>query len=236
MYVQIQVWRWFQVPIVQFLLKRASPASGEPPWKLAHLYSVQRIIQSTDLWFTNYKPYRRHPLSPRAGPPLVVGAPQIENRYQNHGLRPKSFTCWLLLVDISAMGPSGISFKLLAGFFTVLWGTVTVLRLIWEIVKHPLRSFQRSKRDVPPACLTDPSLGRHEYVTANGIKFHCVTAGERSKPLMLFLHGFPEVCPYLWCYWYAVLVSEVHVYVCTHRVNEPVMKHWVLNWLLGETD
>ena len=46
---------------------------------------------------------------------------------------------------------------------------------------------------VPPACLIDPSLGAHEYVTANGIKFHYVTSGDKTKPLMLFLHGFPEV-------------------------------------------
>ena len=52
---------------------------------------------------------------------------------------------------------------------------------------------------VPPACLLDPSLGSHEYVMANGLKFHCVSAGDKSKPLMLFVHGFPEVplCPYL---------------------------------------
>ena len=86
-----------------------------------------------------------------------------------------------------------VVFQLIVWFFTFIWGTLTVLRLVWEILKHPIASFQRTKRDVPPACLTDPSLGRHEYVTANGIKFHCVTAGERSKPLMLFLHGFPEV-------------------------------------------
>ena len=46
---------------------------------------------------------------------------------------------------------------------------------------------------VPPACLLDPALGSHEYVTANGLKFHCVCAGDTSKPLMLLLHGFPEV-------------------------------------------
>jgi len=46
---------------------------------------------------------------------------------------------------------------------------------------------------VPPACLLDPSLGSHEYVMANGLKFHCVSAGDKSKPLMLFVHGFPEV-------------------------------------------
>ena len=49
---------------------------------------------------------------------------------------------------------------------------------------------------VPPDCLLDRSLGSHEYVTANGIKFHYVTAGDRSKPLMLFLHGFPEASPH----------------------------------------
>ena len=49
---------------------------------------------------------------------------------------------------------------------------------------------------VPPGCLLDQSLGSHEYVTANGIKFHYVTAGDRSKPLMLFLHGFFEVYTY----------------------------------------
>ena len=49
---------------------------------------------------------------------------------------------------------------------------------------------------VPPDCLLDRSLGSHEYVTANGIKFHYVTSGDRSKPLMLFVHGFPEVSPH----------------------------------------
>ena len=49
---------------------------------------------------------------------------------------------------------------------------------------------------VPPDCLLDEKLGTHEYVTAHGIKFHYVTAGDRSKPLMLFLHGFPEVSVY----------------------------------------
>ena len=46
---------------------------------------------------------------------------------------------------------------------------------------------------VPPQLLLDPSLGNHEYIVANGIKFHYVTIGDKTKPLMLLLHGFPEV-------------------------------------------
>ena len=46
---------------------------------------------------------------------------------------------------------------------------------------------------VTPGCLLDPSLGNHEYMTANGVKFHYVVKGSRTKPLMVLLHGFPEV-------------------------------------------
>ena len=46
---------------------------------------------------------------------------------------------------------------------------------------------------VQPEILKDPSYGTHNYVTANGIKFHYVANGTEGKPLMLFLHGFPEV-------------------------------------------
>ncbi len=31
-----------------------------------------------------------------------------------------------------------------------------------------------------------------ETIEANGLSFHCVTAGDRDAPLMLMLHGFPE--------------------------------------------
>ncbi len=37
----------------------------------------------------------------------------------------------------------------------------------------------------------DPKHGKHEYMKVNGVKFHYVTKGR--GPLMLMLHGFPEV-------------------------------------------
>ena len=37
---------------------------------------------------------------------------------------------------------------------------------------------------------------RYEYVVVNGVRLHCAMAGDAAKPLILFLHGFPE-------FWYA---------------------------------
>ena len=50
---------------------------------------------------------------------------------------------------------------------------------------------------VQPEILQDSTYGTHKYITANGIKFHYVANGTEGKPLMLFLHGYPEVsCHY----------------------------------------
>ena len=40
---------------------------------------------------------------------------------------------------------------------------------------------------VQPTFLKAIRFGNYKYVTANGIKFHCVTSGSKEKPLMLFL-------------------------------------------------
>jgi len=47
------------------------------------------------------------------------------------------------------------------------------------------------ERTLPPAVLQDPAF-KHSYVKLKDVKLHYVEAGDRSKPLMLFIHGFPE--------------------------------------------
>lgn len=47
-------------------------------------------------------------------------------------------------------------------------------------------------RSLTPALLDDPSFGSHHYAEVNGVKLHYVEKGNPDKPLMLFLHGFPE--------------------------------------------
>ncbi|XP_046582062.1 epoxide hydrolase 4-like [Haliotis rubra] len=47
-----------------------------------------------------------------------------------------------------------------------------------------------------PSVLNDPDLGTHGYVHLADVKIHYVAQGDETKPLMLFVHGFPE-------FWYS---------------------------------
>ncbi|XP_070542807.1 epoxide hydrolase 4-like [Ptychodera flava] len=78
----------------------------------------------------------------------------------------------------------------------LFYGVMVALRTLWTIIRHPVRSFKIKPRNTPPACLDDNSLGSHAYLRTKTLKLHYVSNGDRSKPLMLFLHGFPE-------FWYS---------------------------------
>ncbi|XP_011405812.1 PREDICTED: epoxide hydrolase 4-like [Amphimedon queenslandica] len=81
---------------------------------------------------------------------------------------------------------------ILVYFLQIVFSFLGFLMLLFQIIRRPFSFYKTKSRNVPPACLSDPSHGTHEYITANGIKFHCVSKGDPSKPLMLFVHGFPE--------------------------------------------
>ncbi|XP_046366750.2 epoxide hydrolase 4-like [Haliotis rufescens] len=70
--------------------------------------------------------------------------------------------------------------------------------LIW-FVRHPIAFFTRKKRDGMPSVLNNPDLGTHGYVHLEEVRIHYVAQGDETKPLMLFVHGFPEFW-YSWRY------------------------------------
>ncbi|KAJ9575262.1 hypothetical protein L9F63_025784 [Diploptera punctata] len=66
-------------------------------------------------------------------------------------------------------------------------------------------------RPTAPECLTDPVYGIHGYLPIEGVKIHYVEKGDRSKPLMLFIHGFPE-------FWYS----------WRHQIKEFSKDYWTV--------
>ncbi|XP_072024395.1 epoxide hydrolase 4-like isoform X1 [Amphiura filiformis] len=84
----------------------------------------------------------------------------------------------------------------LASVIGVLILIVTAFSIIF---KGPRWYFKRNVRNSRPECMEDASLGSHGFLRTQDVRLHYVAAGSCSKPLMLFLHGFPE-CWYSWRY------------------------------------
>ena len=61
-----------------------------------------------------------------------------------------------------------------------------------RLYKRGWAVFHIKPRPSPPACLLDPKYGEHKYTTVNGVKIHYVESGDVNKPLILFLHGWPQ--------------------------------------------
>ncbi|KYM81266.1 Epoxide hydrolase 4 [Atta colombica] len=72
------------------------------------------------------------------------------------------------------------------------YGLCLVVRRFLKWIWDPKKFFMLRQRDQPPSCLVDNSLAMHSYVKIKGVKFHYVEAGDKSKPLVLLLHGFPD--------------------------------------------
>ena len=84
---------------------------------------------------------------------------------------------------------------LLIVVFTCMY---TVMSLIgwFKMRNKPSREIDLTTE---PSCLSDPTLGKHGTIrlAKRDVEIHFVAKGDRSKPLMLFLHGFPE-------FWYVL--------------------------------
>lgn len=78
-------------------------------------------------------------------------------------------------------------------------GLLSLVGLIIQIIKNGYKVVLYPKERLTlPAVLDNDDYGKHEYIKLKNrhIKLHCVIGGNKDKPLMLFLHGFPQ-------FWYS---------------------------------
>ena len=78
---------------------------------------------------------------------------------------------------------------IVSGFLLAI--PAVILRLFFRFISLGSKVFSIKSRS-RPACLSEPDLGVHKYSRTNGIKIHYVESGDSEKPLLLFVHGFPE--------------------------------------------
>ncbi|XP_005099365.1 AB hydrolase superfamily protein YfhM [Aplysia californica] len=76
------------------------------------------------------------------------------------------------------------------------YGFHVTFRLIKLMFTIGPKAVLGKKEHPKPKVLSDPALGSHGILHLDEVRIHCVSSGPEDKPLMLFLHGFPE-------FWYS---------------------------------
>ncbi|XP_059061952.1 epoxide hydrolase 4-like [Achroia grisella] len=100
---------------------------------------------------------------------------------------------------------------ILCNGLTLLYSILALWGLAFDYLKSFFRSSTSQKKKLePPSCLFDAKYGLHKYLKVNNVKLHYVESGDTSKPLMLFLHGFPE----FWYSWRHQIVEFQKDYWC----------------------
>lgn len=87
---------------------------------------------------------------------------------------------------------------------------VVLLRVVTRFISLGSKIFQTKTRVNAPKCLQDPIFGVHKYVSSGGVKLHYVESGDENKPLMVFVHGFPEFW-YSWRFQIKHFQKDYHV-------------------------
>lgn len=76
---------------------------------------------------------------------------------------------------------------------SLFYGSLFLAKRLPELIFRP-NVYKLKERKVAPPLLRDASFGEHKFVQlpSSKIKLHYVSAGDVNKPLLMFVHGFPD--------------------------------------------
>ncbi|GFN83436.1 epoxide hydrolase 4-like [Plakobranchus ocellatus] len=107
-----------------------------------------------------------------------------------------------LRAKVAAPSPEKSKMAQPLGHLIMIWvlalfyGSMTCIGLIITSFKVGVTKFWNWKVHEKPGCLSDETFGTHGYLHLEDVRIHYVISGPEDKPLMLFMHGFPE-------FWYS---------------------------------
>ncbi|XP_005101832.1 epoxide hydrolase 4 [Aplysia californica] len=79
-------------------------------------------------------------------------------------------------------------------FVGLFWASLLALRTLYTLFKvGPRKLLERRDPGNPPSELFNSVYGEHAYMNVGPIKIHYVISGPENAPLMLMVHGFPEI-------------------------------------------
>ncbi|XP_064608804.1 epoxide hydrolase 1-like [Liolophura sinensis] len=111
-----------------------------------------------------------------------------------------------------------------------VFAAISAVRMLIAVVKSKGGVLQVKKRDKRPSCLEDPSLGEPQIIYLEDVKLHYVVSGPEDKPLMLFVHGFPEFW-YSWRHQIREFSSDYRVVAVDQRgYNESEAPDGMMNY------
>ncbi|XP_072171178.1 epoxide hydrolase 1-like [Diadema setosum] len=122
--------------------------------------------------------------------------------------------------------------------FILSWLYGIFLLLMTLVFQGPRWMFKKTERKVRPDCMNDPQLGTHKFIKLKELSLHAVESGDPSKPLMLFLHGFPE-CWFSWRHQIKAFNKDYHCVAVDMRGTgesdaPPAVKNYVIDKLVGD--
>ena len=123
----------------------------------------------------------------------VSVTPQIQEAYNNayNAVAPPVKKAYNNMTSFTALNLTAMVWQIL-GFMTALFPlTLVALKILRKGYE---KVFAKNERSIPLQILNDPQwFGNEGFIQVTPeVKIHYVEKGDRSKPLMLFLHGFPE--------------------------------------------